>query len=326
MCRLLGSLFIFLTSSVSLFANPNETPYRYSIESDFMWLQRDLCDSNKITQYYIVDGYFQNKQTTKNIASGFDHEPALKIAVEIYPQRKESIEGRFIGMLYYSITKTFTGFHDYTFPFVNSLATFDWINADKVKATYQSSYNNFDLNYIYHFISPGSDYFAVALGGGLRYAMMKDKFKLWYTKSANTSLYRIEAFNDILTAQLDLKLMAQPVKWFNWGVNLRFGPCADIIVVNNYLDDVNAEGDLFVMRNESNSAVMPGFMAELEPFATLSFFKEILNLKFAWNYIGYSGIALAPEQISYANTGSARLKKTSNMAYRGFSGGLVFRF
>lgn len=286
------------------------------IEGDFLYLKRNLADNNTIIETPT------QTITAKNVASDFPYRPALQVKGTFYPTDKEAIQIRYIGLLSYKANVSASDEGNIDFTFNSDIDLYDWVEADRAQAFYDSDYFSFALDYYNFFVPRWNNYFSLDWGVGLDYIEIKEQFKVRYYEDYRTSKYDIKTGNTLLGAHLLGDIVAQPFKWVAWGVQARIGLNVNLMRMKSFLNDNNSNT---LIMNQAAHKVRPNYMMEISPYIL---FRPVsaVQLIIGYTMLYYRGIAMAPNQINYNPYSLDGIDSSDEQNYRGFYAGLGISF
>ncbi|MBI5274155.1 MAG: hypothetical protein HY860_03765 [Chlamydiales bacterium] len=286
------------------------------IEGDFLYLKRNLAANNVIMETPT------ETLTTKRLASDFNYSTGLQAKGTFYATTNEAIQIRYTGLVSYHSSIQIAQIGSITFPFTSDINVYDWVDADRARAFYDSDYFEFDLSYYNIFEPRWNNYFSLDWGVGLDYVEIKEDFKLRYYVDYRTSKYDIKTINTLLGGHILGEIVAQPYKWLAWGLQARFGINANLMRMHQLLFDNNQ--DVSIM-NQSAQKVRPNYMGEIDPYII---FRPVpaVHIVIGYTWIYYRGIALAPNQINYAPASLNGVRHGGQVNYQGFYAGLGLVF
>jgi hypothetical protein len=261
---------------------------------------------------------------TKNLVNDFDFEPGYRVGLTYMQNPRISFEGNFLWVAEWEGEKTVHGDQSLSFPFKDSSFTQDFNNASEAKGEYKSNFWDAEFNFWRHFNPRRVDYFCLSMIAGLRYFHLDESFKLTMVKPPDTSSYHTHTSNKMLGAQVGLDFQMNPTRWLSWEMFAKVGGMANHTESRILLKDQNNQ---VTLRHSEKQERELGVFADVAAQFTI-YCANWLNFHAGYEALFFSGLALAPEQIS-RNTKSHSGKKDythGNAVIHGLYTGLTFSF
>ena len=280
----------------------------WSLLADFVFMRRSkvpphslVKDTNKTPcrsacpDYTVIDD--------GDLVNDFDFEPGYRVGLTYMDTPKSSYEINYLYLTPWEGKKTAHGNQSLYF-FSNADYTQDFVNADKAEVEYTSHYWDVEFNYWRHFTPRRVDYFSVSGIAGLRYFHLNESFSLNMITPPDESSYDIHTKNSIIGVQLGVDFQMNPMHWFSWEIFAKAGGMANHTEQKQFLGDVNNTVEL---RDSKRTKRTVGVFTDVA--AQMVFrFKQHYNFHAGYQCLFFSGLALAPGQIS-KKTGSNAGKK-----------------
>jgi len=257
--------------------------------------------------------------STKNLVNSFDFEPGYRVGLAYSPNSRVSIEGNFLWLEEWHGEKKVHGDQSLNGPFESGF-TEDYSDADEATATYESQFWDAELNFWRYFTPKRADYFSIAVIGGLRYFHLNESFSLTMVSSPDKSTFHTHTENRMPGAQVGLDFQMNPSRWLNWEMFAKVGSMVNWAEVKVVLRD---EDNQVVLSDFNRDEWEWGFFADVAAQFAI-YWTKWLNFHAGYEVFFFSGLALAPEQVS---------KKAGRREYihggaiiHGLYGGLTFSF
>jgi hypothetical protein len=290
--------------------------------------KRQCCTTNTSTNVTTCCPNFEVIDT-KDLVRRFWFEPGFRVGLTWHIDRKDSLEARYTWVADWDAQKTAKGNRNTLFfPFDDASYTNNFFHAYKARAKYNSRLRDAELNYWRHLSPRYVNYFSVSGISGFRYSEIKESFKVKFFKDENgvtqESDYRIHTKNHLYGFQIGGNLQWNPLRELSWEATVKGGLMANDATQKTFLGDFN---NTVVLRNFHSHRWNPTWLAE----ALISVAYNplcYLNIHAGYQFLYYSGIALAPEQISKRTRHhpGQRVYVNGDPMYHGLFAGIVLSF
>jgi hypothetical protein len=231
--------------------------------------------------------------SSKQLVNDMGFEPGYRVGISYMDTPKSSFEGNFLYVSPWSAERTETKTAGLYFPFKDIRTTGDYYKADKAKAAYKNGFWDVELNYWRHLTPRRLDFFSVSGIAGLRYFHWNESLKLTFFKSTDESDYRIKTKNDVFGAQVGGNLQMNPTQWLSWDLTAKVGAMFDSAEQQSVLRDFNNTVLLAKYRKQEWQVGIYTDVAAQVGFQ----FKDHFNLHAGYQFLFFSGLALAPGQV-----------------------------
>lgn len=260
----------------------------------------------------------------KDLVDRMGFEPGFRVAAIFSLNRRSSYELNFLYLQPWHAQKQKKGDGSLKFPFSSNDYTDDFYQADKATGDYSMHFWSVELNDWRHFTPRFADYFSLSGLAGLRYFHWNERFELIMVKPPDKSDYATHTKNDVFGLQLGLNLQWNPTRWITWELTGKVGGMVNHAKQKTFLGD---DDNSVVLRDFHQQKWTLGVFADT--IALLSFqFKEHFDLHVGYQAIFFSGLALAPEQVSKKTNFSAgkRVYLNGTAVVQGIFTGLTLSF
>jgi len=301
----------------------------WSLLGDFVYMRRTdihnhtlVKDDNKrqcpgrCPNFTVID--------TKDLVQNFDFEPGYRVGLGFIADPKNSFEGNFLYLQPWHAKKHAHADQSLSFPLSNQDYAQDFTDASFAQAEYSSQFWDLETNYLRHFGERGVHYFSLSGIIGLRYFHWDEQFKLIMGNPPDKSPYNIHTHNRMFGAQLGLDLQIHPNRWLFWNIFAKAGPFANHTEQRQFMGD---QDDTVTLRHSKRQEREVGIYTDVAAQVGFRCFKHVY-LHGGYQALFFSGLSLAPEQISHKVTGSAGKKDHThgNAIIHGLFAGLMFSF
>ena len=261
--------------------------------------------------------------SNKDLVNDFDFEPGYRVGLTYMDTPRSSYEINYLYLAPWEAEKTAHGDRSLYF-FSDADYDHDFVHADRAVARYSSHYWDVEFNYWRHFTPRRVDYFSFSGIAGLRYFHLNEAFALTMSTSANQSSYNIHTENSIIGVQLGVDLQVNPMPWFSWEIFAKAGGMANHTEQRQFLGDFNNQVEL---RDSERTKRAIGIFTDVA--AQIAFrFKKHYSFHAGYQFLFFSGLALAPGQISKkTNSDAGKKDQTQGTAIiHGLFAGIGFTF
>jgi hypothetical protein len=285
--------------AISLGAQESPLNEHWSLLGDFVWMRRtDIHNHslvkdadkfqcpNQCPDFTVIDN--------EDLVHDFEFEPGYRVGTTYTFSSKNSLEGNFLYLQPWTGEKKREGNESLSFPFSDSSYDEDFSHASKAFAKYESYFWDLEFNFWRHFSPRRADYFSLSGIGGIRYFHWDESFKLEMTKPPRQSSYRISTKNRICAFQLGLDFQMNPMRWLSWEAFAKAGFFVNPTKQKQSLGDFN---DRVTLRDTESGEREYGVFTDVAAQVGFQCFKHF-NLHAGYQAMFFSGLALAPEQIS----------------------------
>lgn len=231
---------------------------------------------------------------TNDLVNDFEFEPGYRVGMTIMPNARNGIEGNFLYIQPWHGDKKVKGDQSLSFPFSHSSFTHDFHDASIAIAKYKSHFWDAELNYWRYFSPRRADYFSISGLAGLRYFHWDESFRLKMIKPPDRSSYRVHTRNKIYGAQLGLDLQMNPTRWLSWEIFAKVGGMFDQSKQKTFLGDLDNTVELHDFKKHKNEI---GIFTDVAAEFAIHCWR-FLSFHVGYQVIFFSGLTLAPEQIS----------------------------
>jgi hypothetical protein len=272
---------------------------QWSVLGDFVYMKRTgiqnhslVKDSNK----FQCPGQCPNFTVIDNedLVHDFDFEPGYRVGLTYTSSAKNSFEANFLYLQPWTAEKKREGDNSLSFPFSHSDYSFDFTRASEAQAKYESHFWDLEFNFWRHFNPRHVDYFSLSGITGLRYFHWDEAFKLTMIRPPDKSSYHIQTENRIFGLQLGLDFQMNPIRWLSWEIFAKAGLFANRTEQKQFLGDLD---NAVTLRDSERVKTELGVFSDVAAQVAFQCFKY-LNLHAGYQAMFFSGLSLAPEQIS----------------------------
>jgi hypothetical protein len=302
----------------------------WGLIGDFVFMRRSHSsnqilaeDSRKIRPGCLCDF---TVLSTKELINDMGFEPGFRVGAIYRLDAKRSFEANCLYLQPWEAHKEREADGTLLYPFhsgsVNTLVildndpaiqngkdfTNDYFDADRVKAEYHAHFWDLEFNYWRHLSQRWINYFSLSAIFGLRYFHYNERLSDAFYKrppppasDLQKSNYNIRTKNDMFGAQVGLDLQLNPLPYFSWEFITKFGFMMDHGQQRTLLRDVD---NTVVLRHFNRQKWQNGIFADC--MALIEFyFKDHINLHGGYQFLYFSGIATAEDQLSQKITSDA---------------------
>lgn len=274
--------------------------HHLSLTGDFVYMRRTQIhdrslveDSNKFQCPNRCPNYAV--LSTEDLVHAFEFEPGYRVGFMLFPAGRNSLEGSFLYLKPWHGSKTKHGDQSLSFPFQKSNYSQDFTDASEAHAEYESHFWDAELNYWRNFGAlRDTHYFALSGIAGLRYFRLDERFRLTMIKPPDSSSYHIRTENQLSSAQLGLDFQMNPTRWLSWEAFAKVGLAANYTKQHQFLGDVD---NTVALRNTGDMDWQMTFFTDVMAEIVFRFLKYF-QLHGGYQMMYFSGLALAPEQVS----------------------------
>lgn len=301
----------------------------WSLLGDFVYMRRaDIHNHSlvKDSHKFQCPGRCPNFTVIDNedLVHDFDFEPGYRVGLTYMPSAKNSFEGNFLYLQPWTGEKERHGNQSLSFPFSNSDYSVDFTRASEAKAEYQSHFWDLEFNFWRHFNPRRIDYFCLSGIAGLRYFHWDEAFKLTMIKPPDKSSYNIHTENRMFGVQLGLDFQMNPTRWLSWEIFAKAGIFGNHTQQKQFLGDLD---NTITLRDSERVKREVGYFSDVAAQVGFQCF-EHLNLHAGYQAMFFTGLSLAPEQISKRVNKEAGKKDHThgNAIIHGLFVGLIWSF
>jgi hypothetical protein len=314
------SVIIFSLLATSLLIAEDNAGNHISVYADALYLHRSGIHNREIVlRCNCSNPRFLN---TRNVVDKMGFEPGFRVGAGIHPNSGSSLDGNYLYMRQWSARKRRTG--NLTYPFESRFFAPGFTNAERVVAKYKSQFWSAEGNYWGHVTPRYSDYYAFAWILGVRHASLKEEFFLNFYKGLNVGNYNTRTKNWLIGPQVGFAFDWTPTELWMWTLSGKFAPMADRIRQKVFLSD---QGGALVLRDSHRKKWNLAFLADVA--LSLAFrIGSHVNIHGGYQLIYLTGVALAPEQLSYSTNlrRGRRIHDGGNALMQGAFLGIGFGF
>lgn len=326
---ILGSLISLLGGSAPLAAEHYKVNHHWDVLGDFVFMRRSKVHNHTLVK---DDDKHQSPNpcsdfsvlNTKDLVNDFDFEPGYRVGLTYTPNSRTSLEGNFLWLSEWEGEKKVHGDESLSFPFKDSDYAEDFIDASEAIGKYKNNFWDAELNFWHHFAPRRANYFALSGITGLRYFHWNETFELTMVKPPDRSSYFAHTSNKIYGLQIGLDFQMNPTRWLSWEMFAKVGAMLDQTEAKTLLRDQDNEIELRDFEKKKwQWGEFADIAAQFAIYAT-----RWLNFHAGYEVLFFSGLALAPEQLSKkTGTHSGKKDYTHGAAIiHGLYSGLTFSF
>ncbi len=301
-------------------------PHHIAFTADVVYLRRVTQHDRSVA---VEDG--STVLTTNDASNKFDFTPGYRGIVQIALGPKNRIEGSYLHLQAWHGTASVSADGNIDFPFDSDGYAVDFLDADRAKEKYSSTYIDAQVNYWRHSVPPKVDYFSVSAIFGARQIYLREKYLLSYftesvphVSNGETSDYNIYVRNRLVGGQIGVDFEMNPTDWFSWDLMGKVGCLVDMARQTSFLGDLGDSITLrdFTKQRENNCALVD--LAATLTWTPISIFYVHVGYQFLY----LSSVALAPPQIDKGvGSGSGdHLFSKSQIMIHGLFGGITIDF
>ena len=261
---------------------------------------------------------------TKNLVNDLGFEPGYRVGLTYMVDPKMGFEWNFLYIYPWQGSKEVHGHHSLSFPFSHKNFTHDFHNADKAHAEYESRFWDLEFNYWCYFTPRRVDYFSLSGLIGLRYFHWDEKFELKMFRPPDRSSYDVRTENRIFGVQFGLDFQMNPVHWLSWEIFAKVGGMVDHSEQKTFLGDMDNDITLHSFKRQGNEL---GMYADVAAEFVIHAHRH-LDFRAGYQAMFFSGLTLAPEQVSYRSKKNAgnRVYDHGTAVIHGLFVGLIVGF
>jgi hypothetical protein len=261
---------------------------------------------------------------SKDLLHGFEFEPGYRVGMFYNPSVHSGFEGSFFSLGAWEGRKGAHAVRNLSVPFESDTYDADFTDADRARARYRSRLWGAELNYWRHAGSRGEKLFGLSGIFGFRFFHWDEGFSLAMTNPPDTSRYIIHTENRVLGFQVGFDFRMNPSRKVHFDLLAKAGALANSAEQDQFLGDF---GDLLAIRSSQKQAWQAGVFADVAAQLALQPLPWF-SLRVGYEMLFLSGLALAPEQVSFAvgpNAGK-RVNTKGHAIAHGLFAGLVLEF
>jgi hypothetical protein len=259
-----------------------------------------------------------------NLVNDFDFEPGYRIGLTYIADAGNGFEWNFLYIQPWHGDKKVRGNQSLSFPFSNSSFTHDFHDASVAQAEYNSHFWDLEFNYWCYFTPRRVDYFSLSGLAGLRYVHWDEEFELKMFNPPDRSSYDVSTENRIFGVQLGLDFQINPVRWLSWEFFAKVGGMVNHCEQETFLGDLDNTVELHDFDKQKREV---GIFTDVAAEFSIHCSRH-LNFHAGYQFMFFSGLALAPEQISKRATKHAgdRVYDDGYAIIHGLYVGVIFGF
>jgi hypothetical protein len=242
---------------------------------------------------------------TQGLVNKFDFEPGYRVALTFTPSPKNSIEANFMYLKPWHGQENVYGNANLSFPFTTTGYDQDFTGASEAIAKYTSHFWDAELNYWRNFAPRLATYFGLSGIAGLRYFNLNETFKQTMITPPDTSSYNIHTKNRLGGAQVGLDFQMNPTKWLTWEAFGKVGFFGNATEQHQFLGDLD---NTVALRDSKRSETQWGFFTDVAAQVAFRFFHDHFSIHGGYQMLFFTGLSLAPEQISRSVSANAGKK------------------
>jgi hypothetical protein len=261
---------------------------------------------------------------TKRLVHEFDFEPGYRVGLTWMPDARMGFEWNFLYIQPWHAEKKVHRNQSLSVPFSHTSYTRDFHGASEAIAKYNSHFWDLEWDYWCYMSPRRVDYFSISGLAGLRYFHWDEDFKLQMVNPPDKSNYNIHTHNRIFGVQFGLDLQWNPDHWISWEFFAKVGGMVDHSQQKTFLGDFN---NTVTLRDFERQKREVGIFTDVAAEFALHC-NSHLNFHFGYQMMFFSGLTLAPEQISYRTSKHAgeRDYDHGNAIIHGMYAGVIFGF
>ncbi len=261
---------------------------------------------------------------TSDLVNDFDFAPGYRVGLTYMADAVNGFEWNFLYLQPWHGDKKERGDADLSFPFSDANFDKDFHDASVAGAEYESHFWDLEFNYWCYFTPRRIDYFSFSGIAGLRYFHWDEEFELKMFNPPDRSSYNVETENRIFGVQLGLDLQWNPTHWLSWDIFAKVGGMVNHCEQETFLGDLDNTVELHDFHKQKREI---GIFTDVAAEFAIHF-NPHLNFHAGYQCMFFSGLALAPEQISKRASKHAgdRVYDDGKALIHGMFAGLIFTF
>ncbi len=318
------SLFLFSASLLGAIERRTQLNDHWGVVGDFVYMRRShssdkplAADIRKIRNDCVCDF---TVLTTKDLINEMGFEPGYRVGLIYRENAKMSFEANFLYLQPWEAEKEVEARHhgSLIYPFTfgrrdlrltlehdpaiqrGGEFTEDFFLADKAKAQYEAHFWDLEFNYWYNVSPRWVNYFGLSTIFGLRYFHYNESLEdAFFNRQSpvnpthSRSDYNIWTKNDMFGVQVGLNLQLNPLPYFSWEFGAKFGFMMDHGRQRTLLrDEDNTVTIWHYNRQKWQDGIFGDAMALLE-----FYFKDHINIHAGYQFLYFSGIVTAEDQL-----------------------------
>jgi hypothetical protein len=259
-----------------------------------------------------------------NLVNDFDFEPGYRVGLTYIADARNGFEWNFLYIYPWHGDKKAKGNQSLSFPFSKAHFTQDFRNASVAQAEYESQFWNLEFNYRRSSSPRRADFFSLSGLAGLRYVHWNEEFELKMFRPPDRSSYNISTKNRIFGVQIGADLQWNPTHWLSWEAFAKFGGMVNHAEQETFLGDLDNSIELRDFHKQKRGlGVYTDIAAQFAIHINRHF-----NIHAGYQFMFFSGLALAPEQISKRGTRNAgnRVYDDGSAIIHGLFVGVILAF
>jgi len=261
------------------------------IEADWLMFVRGSGAADQAVVIDIIDG--STRLSTGNVRPRLSTGPRILIGRQI--DESTCWEASYFGLFGGSQSATVTGVNNLAIPGDLGLSSYDYFDADSMTVSYESQLHSVELNRGHE--SGGWTWLT-----GLRYLNLSESFQILSTDlDTGTSAYDLRTSNNLLGAQVGGR-RAGGLGPLEWIFGAKAGVYANIASQNQVVPDFPPPYLLRAATQSSTTNV--AFVGELNLLLGYAV-NEHWTLRGGYNLLWVGGVAMAPNQLDFTDTGTA---------------------
>lgn len=210
-----------------------------------------------------------------------------------------------------------------TFP----LTTHDWVDTTFVQIDYHAKFNTVELLYWNHVTPRYVDYFAFAWIIGVPGIKLTDRMVYNTTKEYPSNIgtftdqYKISISNEMIGAEIGLDFEHNPMCYFTWGLQGKFGLMANMIEKTVFLNDQNSTE---ILVDRQMNTIRPSYLIDFNTYFT--YHMKYAHIRIGYNYFNLYEAALSPNQIRRSKSLYQIHLSGQRICFNSFYAGLGFNW
>ncbi len=300
----------------------------WSIVGDFVYMRRTEIHNHSLVEdanKFQCPGACPNFTVINNkkLVQDFEFEPGYRVGMTYMPSERNSFEMNFLYLQPWHGEKERHGDASLSFPFSHTYSN-DFTDASEAHAWYESHFWDLEFNFWRNFNPRRVDPFCISGIVGMRYFHWDEQFKLSMINPPDKSDYNIHTQNRMFGLQVGFDFQMNLVRWMNWDFSAKAGSFANHTEQKQFLGDFD---DTVTLRHSERQKRELGFYADVAAQVGFQCF-EHWNLHVGYQVMFFTGLSLAPEQISKRTTKNAGKKDHThgNAILDGVYVGLLWSF
>ena len=327
-----SALCVFSLISAGAHAANYEIDRHWSVLAEYVYMERSKVDNRKLVKDSSAPHCDNGCPSTvvvyaQRLVRDFGFVSGGRIGLSYKPDTKSIYESRFMYIAPWTASKVVHGANTLSFPFHTDTFTEDYNYAEKAEAHLKSQFYTFDLNYWRNSAKRGIDYFVMSGVFGIRFFQVRERLRLAFfndtVEGTTKSNYNAKTRNDAIGIQGGFNFQMNPYKQLSFDLLGLGGLGLNRAHEQVFLGDVN---NTVVIRDFHKQHAASVVYADTQ----LKMGYQVvpcLNLHVGYQLFYASGLALAPEEVSFSvNVNNERFKYSGYIIVHGLLVGVNFDF